>query len=119
SSKISVAWLGGDSPMTVLRPARSQRERGPVAGQLEIPAPDRLAAGEGAHRALPIDDAHAAARVELLVVHQRLQGDGETARAEVEGYRIRDAGARRAPCPSGHEGDLGGREDAHPSGGVA
>ena len=54
----------------------------------------RMAFGlDRGHRAFPVDRSGALARVELLVVHQRLEAQV----VQLHGYRIFDPGPRRAP----------------------
>src|SRR6185312_12848191 len=81
-----------------------------VAGELEVPAPARGAFARDAHGAFPVERARARAGVELLVVHERLDGPAALAQPELHRDGIVDAGARRAPRAAHGEAHVVARE---------
>src|SRR5581483_10970164 len=84
----------GTEPELVRAPSpNSELHWLPVAGEFQVAAPELRFLPEGTHRALPIDRSDAGARVELLVVHQRL----EAQIVHLHRYGVLDAGAGRAP----------------------
>src|SRR5258706_4140007 len=88
-------------------------ERFPVSGQLEIAASDHGFPLFGAHGSLPVDRAGARARVELLVLHERLDLQGQGAGLDAHRDRILGSGPARAPDPERVESNLSRLEAAH------
>src|SRR6266849_7363699 len=78
----------------------------PIPGQLEVAAPGFLLAPPRAHRAFPVDGAGARARVELLVLHERLDLQGQGAGLDAHRNRILGSGPARAPAPERLESNL-------------
>jgi hypothetical protein len=66
----------------------------PVSGELEVAAPGLAAVAQSAHSALPVDRSGARARVELLIVHQRLQDVAFSGGRDAHRHRVFDTGAR-------------------------
>src|SRR2546425_3939368 len=85
----------------------------PIPGQLEVAAPGLLLPLPRAHRAFPVDGAGARARVELLVLHERLDLQVQGAGLDAHRNRILGSGPRRAPAPERLEADLSRLEAAH------
>src|SRR5712692_10881075 len=85
----------------------------PISGQLEVAAPGLLLPCPGAHRALPVDGAGARSRVELLVLHERLDLQGQGAGPHAHRNRILGSGPGRAPAPERLELHLSRLEAAH------
>src|SRR5438552_4251270 len=85
----------------------------PISRQLEVAAPGLLLPCPGAHGALPVDGAGARARVELLVLHERLDLQVQGAGLDAHRNRILGSGSRRAPAPERLEADLSRLESAH------
>src|SRR5438034_4064944 len=96
-----------------VRGATSELQRLPVAGQLEITAADPASGVERAHCSFPVDRADAGPRIELLIVHERLQHAFHVARADAHRNRVINPGARRAPPTLRHELNLGRRKVSH------
>src|SRR5256712_7315042 len=78
----------------------------PIPGQLEVAEPGLLLPVPRAHGALPVDGAGARARVELLVLHERLDLQVQGAGLDAHRNRILGSGPRRAPAPERLEADL-------------
>src|SRR6266853_2985184 len=97
----------------------SEFERLPIPGQLEIAVPGLLLPCPSAHRAFPVDGAGARARVELLVLHERLDLQGQSTGLHAHRNRILGSGPRRAPAPERLEPDLSRLEAAHAAVGAA
>src|SRR6266849_5346141 len=91
----------------------SESQRLPISGQLEIAAPGHLLPCPSSHRTLPVDGAGARARVELLVLHERLDLQGQGAGLDAHRNRILGSGPGRAPAPERLEADLSRLEAAH------
>src|SRR5216683_7333967 len=85
----------------------------PIPGQLEVAAPGLLLPLPRAHRAFPVDGAGARARVELLVLHERLDLQGQGAGLHAHRNRIFGSCPGRAPAPERLESDLSRLEAAH------
>src|SRR6266849_8757907 len=85
----------------------------PIPGQLEVAAPGLLLPLPRAHRAFPVDGAGARARVELLVLHERLDLQGQGAGLHAHRNRILGSGPARAPAPERVELHLSRLEAAH------
>src|SRR4029453_3772095 len=87
-------------------------------GELEVPAPDGAALARRAHRALPVDRADGATRVELLVVDQRIEIESDAGGFDANSDRIGHVGPRRAPRASCHDAHVANAEHAHVAGRV-
>src|SRR5712691_882342 len=85
----------------------------PIPGQLEVAAPGLLLPLPRAHRAFPVDGAGARARVELLVLHERLDLQRHGACLHAHRNRIFGSCPGRAPAPERLESDLSRLEAAH------
>src|SRR5690349_4217579 len=96
----------------------SDLQRPAVSGELEVAAAYGASCVLRAHRAFPVHDADATARVELLVVEQRLEHPFAIAGTHAKRHRVLDAGARRAPAALRGEVDVAWREHAAASVGV-
>src|ERR1700676_1804001 len=92
------AFLGADSCFKAR--AASKRQRFPVPGELEVTASHLLSGVHGADRAFPVDGAGVRARVELLIIHERLEQVIGVADLDPHGDGILDARSRRAPMPT-------------------
>src|SRR6267143_6695023 len=71
----------------------------PIPGQLEVAAPVLLLPQPRAHRAFPVDGAGARARVELLVLHERLDLQRHGTCLHAHRNRIFGSCPGRAPAP--------------------
>src|SRR5213596_2559874 len=91
----------------------------PIPGQLEVAAPGLLLPCPSAHRAFPVDGAGARASVELLVIHERLDLEGQGAGLDAHRNRILGSGPGRAPAPERLEPDLSRLEAAHAPAGAS
>src|SRR2546430_2589021 len=91
----------------------SQLQRLPISRQLEVAAARHAFPLLGAHGAFPVDGAGARARVELLVLHERLDLQREGAGCDADRNRIFGSGPPRAPPPERLEADLSRLEAAH------
>src|SRR6266571_8231240 len=91
----------------------------PIPRQLEVTPPGLLLPCPSAHGALPVDGAGARARVELLVLHERLDLQGQGAGLDAHRDRILGSGPARAPAPERLEADLSRLEAAHAPAGAA
>src|SRR5438093_13353415 len=87
----------------------------PIPGQLEVAAPGLLLPLPRAHRAFPVDGAGARARVELLVLHERLDLQGQGACLDAHRNRIFRSCPTRPPAPERLDTDLSRLEAAHAS----
>src|SRR5436309_14723324 len=85
----------------------------PIPGQLEVAAPGRLLPCPSAHRAFPVNGAGARASVELLVLHERLDLQGQGACLHAHRNRLFGCGPGRAPAPERLESELSRLEAAH------
>src|SRR5262249_37609757 len=102
-----------DSGCADKAPVYLKLQRFPVSGQLEITASSALLPLRP-DRAFPVDRAGARARVELLVVHERLELERDRARLDAHRDRIVGPRPRRAPAAQRREAHLGRLEHAHP-----
>src|SRR2546427_1301725 len=91
----------------------------PIPGQLEVAASGLLLPCPSAHRAFPVDCAGARARVELLVLHERLDLEGQGAGLDAHRNGILGPGPGRAPAPERLEPDLSRLEAAHAPAGAS
>src|SRR5690348_2445055 len=92
--------------------APSDAQRLAVPRELEIAAAGDAAADACARSAFPVHGANPGARVELLIVEQRLQRDVDIAGANTKRHRILDRRPRRTPASLRDEIDVAGRERA-------
>src|SRR5207237_10298852 len=92
---------------------RLQRERLPVAGELQVAAPDGSVRLNLAYRTLPIQHADAGACIELLIVDEWLEHALQIAGANGHCDGVLDLRARRAPAADRTKLDLAGLEYAH------
>src|SRR6266508_473535 len=100
--------------MILSEACRSSEFQGlPIPGQLEITAPGLLLPCPRAHRTFPVDGAGARARIELLVLHERLDLHGQGAGLHAHRNRILGPGPGRAPAPERLELHLSRLEAAH------
>src|SRR5256885_9574237 len=97
----------------------SQLQRLPIPRQLQVAAPGVLVPCPRPHGAFPVDGAGARARVELLVLHERLDLEDEGAGRDAHRNRIFGCGPPRAPAPERLEADLSRLEAAHAAVGVS